>query len=269
MYGGHVHPVDEELPDADQRNDIAVLIGNVVELYTPDSFASLDEARDALALLATEYIPQLVAMPVPRGMEEDPDAYFWKWGMGGVWRDEWPPETVDELLMGFVEYVRGVSVEELARFPFEPLPYLRTLTVAHTADALAGLRARWGIDGFYWYPLDREETDEPPPHTVAFAAEPFGEEGDAADLLRGVLAELGAARVLLLSEPPEPDREIALEEIEFEYRGEETIVTDGSFDWLVYVSHESSVTVAGELLLWALKEAWPSWDDWTSWGQYW
>lgn len=262
MYGGHVEPVDHDLPDADERNDIVVMIGNFVELYTPDSFTSLEEARETLAWLATTYIPQQVA-------RENTHDYFWKWGMGGVWRGEWSPETLDEVLTGFADYVRAVPAEELSRFPFEPLAFQRTLTEAQTVEAFDNLRARWGITGFYWYPLDREEAADPPPHTVAFDAAPFGEEEDAPELLRLVLDELGVTRALQLSEPPEPDREIALEWVEFDYRGSETIVTDGSFDWVVYASHEDSVAVAGERLLSGLQVAWPSWDEWTTWKDYW
>jgi len=61
LYGGHVAPVDQDLPDADDRNGIVELIGNVVELYTPESFASLDEARETLAWLAGTYIPEQIA----------------------------------------------------------------------------------------------------------------------------------------------------------------------------------------------------------------
>jgi hypothetical protein len=39
----------------------------------------------------------------------------------------------------------------------------------------------------------------------------------------------------------------------------EEFCTDASFDWVIYSSHESSITVAGEQLLPAFQEAWPEW----------
>ncbi len=36
--------------------------------------------------------------------------------------------------------------------------------------------------------------------------------------------------------------------------------TSGRMDWLIYISHESSVTVAGDWLIGAVKEAWPDWE---------
>jgi len=186
--------------------------------------------------------------------------------MAGVWRDEWSPSTLDDVLTAFADYVLTASIDELTQI--EPLPFQRTLTEAQTAEVFDALRARWGIAGFYWYPLDREETAKPPPHAMAFDAEPFGEE-HVLELLRTALAGLDAVRVLQLCEPPEPDRELALEWLESVYEGSESIVTDASCSWVVYASHESSVTVAGEQILPALQEAWPEWGDWTSWSEYW
>ncbi|MCD6052439.1 MAG: hypothetical protein K0Q55_3857, partial [Verrucomicrobia bacterium] len=38
------------------------------------------------------------------------------------------------------------------------------------------------------------------------------------------------------------------------------------FDWIIYASHESSVTIGGEWLLPAIKSAWPNWQNriWTT-----
>jgi len=43
------------------------------------------------------------------------------------------------------------------------------------------------------------------------------------------------------------------------YTGAEGYWTDASLGWLVYASHESSVTVAGETLLPELQRRWSGW----------
>lgn len=37
--------------------------------------------------------------------------------------------------------------------------------------------------------------------------------------------------------------------------------TSGTLDWLLYISHEDSVTIAGDWLVAAVKEVWPEWDQ--------
>ena len=58
------------------------------------------------------------------------------------------------------------------------------------------------------------------------------------------------------------DCELDLELFEPVYTGAEGSWTDSSFDWLVYASHESSVTVAGARLLPAFQQAFPEWREW-------
>jgi hypothetical protein len=272
MFGTQVHPVDQDLPDAGTRNAIVRMIRNFVELYTPKSFASLEEARETLAWLATTHIPQAIAQNRAEharggGLSAGAPTHGWRWGWG-AWLHEWSPKTLDPLLTGFADYVRNVPLEELWGIPIERLTFQRTLTDADMTDAYGKLRARWGIEDFYWYPLDREEADDPPPHTIAFdSAAFFDEDAEAADLLLRALRPVGG-RVLQLSDGDEPDRERAFERVA-EFAGDWTIMTDTSFDWVVYVSHEDSVTVAGQRLLPALQSVWPSWNDWTRWKFQW
>jgi hypothetical protein len=55
------------------------------------------------------------------------------------------------------------------------------------------------------------------------------------------------------------DREIDLALLEPVYTGAEGYWTDASLNWLVYASHESSVTVAGQRLLPLFQQRWPDW----------
>ncbi len=52
--------------------------------------------------------------------------------------------------------------------------------------------------------------------------------------------------------------EVGLESVEWLYDGEETFWLDHKLDWVVYASHENSITVGG----WLLAELQSSWTDW-------
>lgn len=58
------------------------------------------------------------------------------------------------------------------------------------------------------------------------------------------------------------DCELDLEIFEPAYTGAEGFWTDRSFDWLIYASHEGSLTVAGRQLLPAFQQAFPQWREW-------
>lgn len=94
-------------------------------------------------------------------------------------------------------------------------------------------------------------------------AEPFFDERVQREL-RGVLAGREVSRLWELRElETEVDYELDLTLFEPTYNGSEGFWIDSSFEWLVYASHEDSVTVSGAELLPTLKAAWPAWRDWT------
>jgi len=78
--------------------------------------------------------------------------------------------------------------------------------------------------------------------------------------LQGILARRGVARVWELRELGH-DYEIDLADMEPAYTGAEGYWTTGSMDWLIYASHESSITIAGEWLIEEVKAIWPGWEQ--------
>jgi hypothetical protein len=209
-----------------------------VEAFTPADFSSLAEAREVLVSAGETAESVLTRPPLDESVRNSMD--------------------VERAL--FAEYVRDLSEDELA--PIEPLPFRRTLTAEESRRLWSELEARWGVE-WYWYPLDRTDTEEPPPNAVALNDDEFYED-EVQVRLRDVLAGLGVSRVLELRELlTGAECEIDLELFEPIYTGEgEGFWTDGSLDWLIYASHEGSVTVAGAQLLPAFKKAFPEWPDW-------
>lgn len=91
------------------------------------------------------------------------------------------------------------------------------------------------------------------------------------ELLHEALKARGILRAFELHEfgPDEPDCEIELSILKPAYLwGGEQYCTGEPLDWVVYASHESSITIAGEWLTGVFKEKWPDWAQRTYGGPY-
>lgn len=132
------------------------------------------------------------------------------------------------------------------------LPYRRVLSAAESQTIWSRLCGRWQIPKGYWYPLAECKLSD----VVAFKTRAF-DEAVATERLRSILAARGIERVWELREyGPEYEEDVAL--FEPYYNGAEGFWSSGDLDWIMYASHESSVTVAGWLLQ-NVKAMWPSW----------
>jgi hypothetical protein len=220
------------------RYQVLQAIQWAVEAFTAGDFASLAYARELLAEAGES--AESVMTRAPHGEIER--------------------QAMDEERTLFAEYVRELSEDELAQI--EPLPFRRTLTAQESKRLWSELKSRWGIEGFYWYPLDRPDTAEPPQDAVALGADPFFD-AEVQARLRDVLANLAVSRLWELRElDTDADCELDLKLFEPIYTGAEGFWTDSSLDWLIYASHEGSVTVAGPQLLPAFQQAFPEWREW-------
>jgi hypothetical protein len=114
------------------------------------------------------------------------------------------------------------------------------------------IRSTWGRTTHYWWPLDGQR----PSNAEAFQTEYFQQELGH-ETLRDILVSHGVAHVSELIEGGD-GRKISLKEFEPYYSGLESFWTSDSFDWVIYASHESSITVVGKWLLPAIQAAWPN-----------
>ena len=116
------------------------------------------------------------------------------------------------------------------------------------------MASEWKVDSDYWYPL----VDVPRGDLLAFDAMAFGQ-AVARGPLHRVLEERGIARVFELREGGSAF-EIELRDLEPTYTGDEGYWCTKELDWLLYASHEGSLTVAGEWLIRDIKRVWQSWE---------
>jgi len=207
----------------------AILVA--VERLIPSDFATLHELRDAL-VSAGQTAESIFTQPP---------------------REEVALRAIAEERHLFTEYIYGLQDDDLSEI--KPLPYHRVLGASESATLWAKLNERWGIGKQgHWYPLIGEDL---PSNVIAFQAEHFHAEVRPA-VLQSILAKRGIDRVWELRED-NPDYEIDLELFEPVYDGAEGYWTSRELDWIVYASHERSITIAGKWLITALKTAWPDW----------
>ena len=116
------------------------------------------------------------------------------------------------------------------------------------------------MGGSPWFPLREGHV---PPHVITFHTDYFGRMSGT-QILRKALEKRSVTRIYQLQEfgPPEPEYEIELGLLEPAYNsGGEQYSTSNPNDWVVYASHESSITICGEWLTAVFKQEWPEWSQ--------
>jgi hypothetical protein len=164
--------------------------------------------------------------------------------------------VTDEERAAYCRYIEDLSALDLESI--EPFPYRRVLDDEETKAIWSRLRRIWNITEHYWYPL----SDRPSNEVEAFQA---SWNSIQPEVLRSLLAERGIERVWELREyGPQYEEDTVL--FESLYTGSEGYWSAGDLDWIVYASHEGSVTVGGWVLS-TLKSMHPAWKEhlWQGW----
>lgn len=117
------------------------------------------------------------------------------------------------------------------------------------------LADKFDFRDFYWWPLNGGPK---PADTQCFTDESFCVKLGRPLLVR-TLKEMGTHQLHKLTEIHE-DEIIKTEDIE-SYNLIEVVYCNDNADWLIYFSHENTVTVSGKKLIDALKKNWPDFDN--------
>ena len=157
----------------------------------------------------------------------------------------------------FSQYIQRLPAETLKTIPV--LPYRHVLDYNEQEQIWHRLEHTWGLTPhLHWYPL---KNIVPPPHVIALQEDWFAREVPL-DALREILQEHGVSHVWEL-------RELG-SFIQYEMDVSMLIPWDGGgehcwtsqlMDWILYTSHEHSVTLGGEWFLNAIKRIWPQWEE--------
>lgn len=161
-------------------------------------------------------------------------------------------KAIREEAEDFKVYVQNLTTRDLSHVG--PLPYRRVLTNEESEQIWAQVRATWAIESHYWFPL----TEAVVPNSILAFHIDYFQRIDGHNLIREALQEHGVSAIFLLHEFGDPNYEIELRIFEPSYRdGGEQYSTSRQMDWIVYASHESSITVGGAWLIHALRSLHP------------
>jgi hypothetical protein len=142
----------------------------------------------------------------------------------------------------FIQFINTVTPEMLEQTA--PLPYRRRLEENEKRDIYQALLERWNYDGGYWDPIENLS-----PVEIIYIAKADITSADM-QAISGFISDHAAPYLL------ETTEEGIITEIssgEFHLNSAETVFCDCNYQWLIYVSHEATVTFAGEQLLVFIK----------------
>ena len=160
--------------------------------------------------------------------------------------------AMEQERIAFFTYIQNLSNSQLQSA--QPLPYQRVLSPAESEAMWSRLRRRWQIIGNLWYPLSKCSL----PNIIAFQSDAFEDFCSSASL-SDLLLSAGVTRIWEL-------REYGIEYVQdvslFDpvYSTYEGYWSSENLDWIVYASHEESVTVGGWLLE-SIKTQWQGWEQ--------
>jgi hypothetical protein len=217
--------------------------------------AILFEIQTAIASLSAEAVPTLDGLRarlVELGRTTPLD-----WGDQVLLESE--ERAIAEERERFSAYVARLTVDDLHSVSTLAVPTERDLTPRERDRIWTRLRKHWGVArDELWYPL-QPDLASPPPNVLAVEADWFAWDVPLATL-RGMLKSRRVRRVWelmnsRLGDPKEVD--LAL----FIPSGYETYWTSEKMDWMLYASHESSLTICGDWLLNLIKQTWSAWAE--------
>lgn len=153
-----------------------------------------------------------------------------------------PSPDHDKALMEERQWLKNAfetaSLAEIADLP--PLFYRRVLTAAEVDNVRQRLTAHWGAE-LHWFPLG-EKTH---PSLIAYDLATV-DESALQRRIRGFLSEGRTTRLYEIREYG-PCYEIDFGADDFTYNGAEAFWSDLQGEWIIYCSHENTMTVGGTL----------------------
>jgi hypothetical protein len=159
-------------------------------------------------------------------------------------------------------HLRELSPDKLSSVM--PLPYIRALSRQEQIDRLAAFGERWQVevaDGWFeldYYPLVSLASAALPP-MEAFDAEALVE-AEGTRVIQAILRSHHVERIYCFEENyPGIECEVSQLDVARAIPHIVSFIFSDTLDWMIYTSSHGTVTIGGEWLLDAVKQAWPQW----------
>jgi hypothetical protein len=216
----------QEAYDVFPRYQVLAAILSDIEHYVPDDFESIEQLREIIATAAESAQNMFTTRKKNR--------------------IELAAESEERRL--FAHFASSANPEYLSGIPL--LPYRRVLGDAEHKKWHQAFAQRWGL----WYGGCVQPREDLPPH-VTLHIEAMNTP-EAYDRLRAVISQHGYSRLLELRESGD-GFELDLPDVRFRYTGAEGFWMTPDLSWMVYASHESSITFGGAWLVDAMRAGLP------------
>jgi hypothetical protein len=198
-----------------------------IERYRPNDFSNFEEARELFILAAKD--AQSIFTKPPNGEIEQ--------------------QVMNEEREQLCRYILQLTERDLLEI--KPLFYRRVLSESESDYVREKLKTIWNVEG-YWYPLTTLKRDDAEAFQDSYFENELG-----CETLNKILRDHNVTNLWELREDG-IDYEIELSIFNPYYNGGEGFWCDANFDWLIYASHESSITFAGSILS-DIKNNWSNW----------
>ncbi len=231
----------QTLLDSYARANVLMMICTEIEHLDPNTLADIEHTRELIL-----HIGQVAQASPPRPNMGQTSAYQVVQPTFGI-------NTKDAIANereAFCTYIQELSGSQLNCV--QPLPYQRVLSPVESSAMWQKLRHRWQITGWHWHPLTQCKLSD----ITAFEEDAFEEFCSSISLVE-MLSSRGVTRIWELREyGVEYHQDVLL--FDPKYNGYEGYWTSDCLNWIVYASHEASVTVGG----WMLENIKAQWSDW-------
>jgi hypothetical protein len=146
--------------------------------------------------------------------------------------------AIEDECRKFAEYIGNLSSNDLINV--EPLPYKRRMKEDESLQIRSRLLEKWNYDGDYWDPLVDNS-----PRKVVFLRKKSITDNDFTQIIEFIRRISQPHLYQVTEEGNDAEIEFSL----FHPDSYETIYFDKTFEWVVYGSHESTITFSGGTLL--------------------
>lgn len=187
-----------------------------VETFVGQHFNSIEDCKNELILISKNSQNKLVS-PVPNDIEKN---------------------AIQEERGKFAKYIESLTDEDFK--VTDKLPYKRKLRNEESNQIRQKLLETWNFGGNYWHPIGDKS-----PNPTIFLMLNCLTELDIEEIIKKIA--VNTEKKLYIFNEYREDYEIEIDSLSIDLS--ETICFDKTYNWVIYCSHEMTITFGGDWLI--------------------